>query len=98
LLRSPKLRRSVGPARQFPGRPTTTSLRFESLEDRSLPSGTVTITASDDSPLGGERVTWTAVAVDGGATSVYQFSAAPHGGAFHVLRVFSRANGLASEP
>src|SRR4029450_9996835 len=38
------------------------------------------------------RVTWTASATDVGAAPIYQFSAAPHGGAFHVVRDFSPAN------
>src|SRR5215207_2290744 len=69
----------------------TARLRVEALEDRSLLSGTVTLAPSDDSPLVGERVTWTATAVDVGATPVYQFSAAPHGGTFRVVRDFSPA-------
>jgi hypothetical protein len=64
-------------------------LRVEALEDRSLLSGSVTLAVNDDSILVGERVTWTATAVDVGVTPVYQFSAAPHGGTFHVLRAFS---------
>ena len=50
------------------------------MEERSLLSGSATLAPSVDSPLVGERVTWTATAVDVGATPVYQFSAAPHGG------------------
>ena len=73
-------------------RRNTAWLRFDALENRSLLSGTVTLAPSDDSPLVGERVTWTATAVDVGATPVYQFSAAPHGGAFHVVRDFSPTN------
>src|SRR5262249_39547818 len=69
-----------------------TGLRFEALEVRSLLSGTVTLAPSDGSPLAGERVTWTATAVDVGAAPVYQFSAASHGSAFHVVRDFSPAN------
>ncbi|HJZ58343.1 MAG TPA: aryl-sulfate sulfotransferase, partial [Gemmataceae bacterium] len=73
-------------------RPHAARLRVEPLEDRSLPSGTVTLAPGDDSPLVGERVTWTATATDVGAAPVYQFSAAPHGGAFRVVRDFSPAN------
>src|SRR5262245_30487369 len=73
-------------------RPTAFRLFAEALGDRSLPSCTVALAPSDDSPLVGERVTWTATAADCGATAVYQFSAAPHGGAFHVLRDFSPSN------
>src|SRR4029078_6682092 len=70
----------------------TARLGVEALEARSLLSGTVTLAPSDDSPLVGERVTWTATATYVGATPVYQFSAAPHGGTFHVMRDFSPAN------
>src|SRR5262245_19659644 len=92
LLRSPKPRPSVAPVRRSPRRPTTTRLWVEALEDRSLPSCTVTLAPSDNSPLVGERVTWTATADDCGATPVYRFSAATHGGAFHVVRDFSPSN------
>jgi hypothetical protein len=57
-----------------------------------LLSGTVTLAPSNDSPQVGERVTWTATAVDVGAAPVYQFSAAPYGDAFHIVRDFSPAN------
>src|SRR6516162_7423528 len=91
-LRKPqKSRPSFVPDRRHPRRPTS-RLWVEELEDRSVPSCTVTLTPSDDSPLVGERITWTATAVDCGAAPVYQFSAASHGGAFHVLRDFSPAN------
>ena len=73
-------------------------LNLESLEDRSLLSGTVTLTPGDNSPLVGERVAWTASATDVGANPVYQFSAAPHGGAFHVLRDFSPTNSFTWTP
>ena len=66
-------------------------LELEHLEDRSLPS--VTLTPSEPAPqLVGEPITWTATATDCGTAPVYQFSAAPHGGAFHVVRDFSPAN------
>src|SRR5262245_4334440 len=67
-------------------------LRLEPLDDRALPSATVTLAPSDNSPLVGERVTWTATASDVGTSPVYQFSAAPDGGAFHVVRDFSPTN------
>ena len=76
LIRSRKSRRPVSSV-QRSRRRHTARLRVEALEDRSLPSGTVTLAPSDDSPLVGERVTWTATAADVGATPVYQFSAAP---------------------
>ena len=76
---------SVAPVRRSRRRPPAPRLRVEALEDRSLPSCIVTLAPSDDSPLVGERVTWTATAADCGATPVYQFSAASHGGDFHVV-------------
>jgi hypothetical protein len=98
LLKSLKSRSSVAPVRRFPRRPTTTRLWIESLEDRSLPSCTVTLAPSDNSPLVGERVSWTATAADVGASAVYQFSTAPHGGAFHVVRDFSPTNSFTWTP
>jgi hypothetical protein len=40
----------------------------------------------------GEQVLWTASAADIGAQPVYQFSVAPHAGAFQVVRDFSPTN------
>jgi hypothetical protein len=48
--------------------------------------------------LVGERVIWTATATDCGTTPVYQFSAAPPGGAFRVVRDFSPTNTFAWAP
>jgi hypothetical protein len=48
--------------------------------------------------LVGERITWTATATDCGAAPVYQFSAAPQGGDFHVVRDFSPTNTFAWTP
>src|SRR5215218_8478737 len=74
-------------------------LTLEGLDDRALPSGTVTLAASAPAPqLVGDRVTWTATAADVGAAPVYQFSAAPHGGAFHVVRDFSPASAFTWTP
>src|SRR5262249_26453339 len=73
-------------------------LQLQALEDPCLLSGAVTLAPSDGSPLVGEPVTWTATAVDVGAAPVYQFSAAPHGGAFHVVRDFSPANSFTWTP
>src|SRR5262245_11557222 len=81
-----------------PSRRPTRRLWVEALEERSLPSATVTLAPSDDAPLVGQRVTWTATAVDVGATPVYQFSAAPLGGAFRVVRDFSPGNTLTWTP
>src|SRR5262245_43282685 len=81
--RTPRRRRSGGGRALRP-------LILEQLEDRSLPSCMVALAPNEPAPqLVGERITWTATATDCGATPVYQFSAAPHGGAFHVLRDFS---------
>src|SRR5262249_42816329 len=50
----------------------------------------VSLAPSEAAPqLVGERVAWTATATGFGATPVYQFSTAPHGVAFHVVRDFS---------
>src|SRR5262249_296449 len=97
LLGPLKSRTPVTPVRRSRRR-ITARLGVEALEDRSLPSCTVTLAPSDGAPLVGERVTWTATATDGGAAPVYQFSAAPHGGAFHVVRDFSPANAFAWTP
>src|SRR5262245_7312199 len=96
-VRSRKPRRPVSPVQPSP-RQHAARLWVEALEDRSLPSGTVTLAANDDTPLVGERITWTATATDVGAAPVYQFRAAPHGGAFHVLRDFSPANSFTWTP
>jgi arylsulfate sulfotransferase len=81
-------------ARRRPAR----RLHLEPLDDRALPSS-VTLAPSEPAPqLVGERVTWTATAEDVGANPVYQFSAAPHGGAFHVVRDFSPASAFAWTP
>src|SRR5215510_7692024 len=74
-------------------------LEMESLEDRSLPSCAVSLAPGEAAPqLVGERITWTATATDCGAAPVYQFSVAPHGGAFRVVRDFSPANTFAWAP
>ena len=91
LFRSAKSRRSDPPLR-LSSRWNVARLRIEALEDRNLPSGMVTLAVNDDSILVGEPVTWTATATDVGAAPVYQFSAATHGGAFHVLRDYSPAS------
>lgn len=77
----------------------TARLVLEQLEDRSLLSCTVSLAANEAAPqLVGERITWTATAADCGTARVYQFSAAPHGGTFHVLRDFSPTNAFAWTP
>src|SRR5262249_17698575 len=85
-------------SRRNPRRRPFRRLNLERLDDRVLPSCTVTLAASDEAPLVGERVTWTATAADCGATPVYQFSAAPHGDALHVVRDFSPTNNFAWTP
>ncbi len=90
-IRSRSRGRSVSSVRRSPRRHTA-RLRIEALEARSLLSGTITLAPSDDSPLVGERVTWAATATDVGSTPVYQFSAAPDGGIFHIVRDFSPDN------
>src|SRR5206468_10080864 len=72
---------------------------LERLDDRVLPSGTVALASSQPAPqLVGQQVTWTATAAGVGANPVYQFSAAPHGGAFHVVRDFSPASAFTWTP
>ena len=73
-------------------------LRVEALEDRSLPSGTVTLAPSDDSLLVGERVTWTATAADVGATPSTSSAPPRTAATFHVVRDFSPANAFAWTP
>src|SRR5256885_3327092 len=83
-----------------PGRaPATRRLVLEQLEDRTLLSCMVSLAPNESAPqLVGERITWTATATDAGAAPVYQFSAAPHGGAFHVVRDFSPNNAFTWTP
>src|SRR5262249_10522956 len=68
-------------------------LILEQLEDRSLPSCMVSLAPNEPAPQPvGARAPWTATATECGAAPVYQFRAAPHGGAFHVIRDFSPTN------
>ncbi len=89
-----------GHRRQWHGRGRATRrLVLEQLEDRSLPSCMVSLAPNEAAPqLVGEAITWTATAADCGTTPVYQFSAAPDGGAFHVIRDFSPTNTLTWTP
>src|SRR5919198_1009567 len=74
-------------------------LTLEVLEDRSLPSCMVSLAPSEAAPqLVGERITWSATATDCGVAPVYQFSVAPHAGAFRVVRDFSPANAFGWTP
>src|SRR5947207_13710048 len=80
-------------------RPALRRLTLEALEDRTVPSCMVSLAPNEAAPqLVGAGITWTATATDCGATPVYQFSAAPHGGAFHVVRDFSLTNTFACTP
>src|SRR5262245_19516430 len=98
-LLTPRRSRAIAPIRRSRRRPTAPPLRVEALEDRSLPSCLVSLAPSEAAPqLVGERITWSATATECGASPVYQFSAAPHDGAFHVLRDFSPANAFAWAP
>jgi hypothetical protein len=99
LLKSLNSRPAVAPVRRSPRRAAARRLQIEPLEDRSLPSGMVSLAPSEPAPqLVGESITWTATAANVGANPVYQFSAAPHGGAFHVVRDFSLANSFSWTP
>jgi arylsulfate sulfotransferase len=91
LPKSLKSRPSIAGVRR-PSRRPTCPLWVEALEIRDLLAGFITLSPSDDSLFVGERVTWTATATNVGSTPVYQFSAALHGGAFHIVRDFSPAN------
>jgi arylsulfate sulfotransferase len=74
-------------------------LTLEALEDRTVPSGMVSLAPNEAAPqLVGEGITWTASAIDCGTTPVYQFSVAPHAGAFRVVRDFSAASTFAWTP
>src|SRR5437773_2962169 len=80
-------------------RPALRRLSLEALEDRTVPSCMVSLAPNEAAPqLVGEGITWTATPTDCGATPVYQFSVAPDGGAFRVVRDFSPANAFAWTP
>src|SRR5262245_47656079 len=93
-----KSRPSIVPVRPSRRLPSNSRLRLEALEERSLLSCTVSLASSDDSPLVGERITWTATAADCGAANVYQFSAASNGSGLRVMRDFSPSNSFAWTP
>jgi hypothetical protein len=94
VLTSRKPHPSVAPAR-----PSAPRLQVESLEDRSLPSGTISLAPSEPAPqLVGEAITWTATATGVGPAPVYQFSVAPHGGTFQMVRDFSPTSSFAWTP
>src|SRR5438270_5279284 len=80
-------------------RPALRRLSLEALEDRTVPSGKVSLAPNEAAPqLVGEGITWTATATDCGATPVYQFSVAHHAGDFRVVRDFSPNNAFAWTP
>src|SRR5437667_12029866 len=93
---------SSSPHRRRPSarqRPAARRLSLEALEDRTVPSCMVSLAPNEAAPqLVGEGITWTATASDCGATPVYQFSVAPHAGAFRVVRDFSPSNAFAWTP
>src|SRR5438128_4491057 len=94
-LGSPQTRRCPSPRR----RPAERRLTLEALENRTLPSCMVSLAPNEAAPqLVGEGITWTATATDCGTTPVYQFSVAPHAGAFRVARDFSPNNAFAWTP
>ena len=66
------------------------ALVLEALEDRLLPSCTLTLTSSEPSPqLVGEPITWTATPSDCLPDLVYQFRVSRGGGASEMVRDFS---------
>jgi hypothetical protein len=59
----------------------------------------VTLAPNQAAPqLVGAPITWTATTTDCGANPVYEFSAATHGDAFHILRDFSPSNSFSWTP
>ncbi len=97
LFRLPPPRRPNLPLR-LPRRWNAARPRVEALEDRSLLSGLVTLASSDDTPLVGERITWTATAFDVGATPVYQFRVAPHDGQSQIVRDYNPTSSFVWTP
>jgi arylsulfate sulfotransferase len=99
-LRNPRSTLAPGRAeRNHRRRLAARRLTVEALEDRTVPSCMVSLAPSEAAPqLVGEGITWTATATDCGATPVYQFSVAPHAGAFRVVRDFSPTNAFAWTP
>jgi hypothetical protein len=72
---------------------------LEALEDRMLPSCTLSLVPSEPAPqLVGERILWTATASDCGKDLVYQFRVGPAGGPFHLVRDFSLDNAFTWTP
>src|SRR5262245_22407986 len=99
LFRNPRAGSPVAARRKSRRRTLPVRMRVETLEDRSVPSCSVSLDPSVAAPqLVGAPVTWTATPTDCGTTPIYEFSAAPHGGAFHILRDFSPANSFMWTP
>jgi arylsulfate sulfotransferase len=99
FLKTLKSRPSRSSDRRTSRRTTGARLALETLEDRNLLSCTVALAPSVPAPQQvGDPIAWTATADDCGAAHVYQFSVAPHGGAFHVVRDFSPTNSFMWTP
>src|SRR5262249_48036681 len=83
-----------------PGRsPRARRLAIEALENRLLPSCTLSLAPSEPAPqLVGEQILWTATASDCGKDLVYQFSVRPTGDELRVVRDFSPSNTFAWAP
>src|SRR5262249_33427150 len=63
---------------------------LEMLEDRMLPSCTLSLAPSESAPqLVGDHILWSAKATDCGDNPVYQFRVGPSGGQLSVVRDFS---------
>src|SRR5438270_3608635 len=90
-----RTRRRPSPRKRLAAR----RLTVETLEDRTVPSCMVSLAPSEAGPqVVGERISWTATAAECGTTPVYQFSVAPHAGAFRVVRDLSPTNAFAGTP
>ncbi len=75
------------------GRPPRYVPHLLMLEDRALPSCTLSLTPSEPAPqLVGDQVLWTATPSDCAGDLVYQFSVKAAGDPFHVVRDFSALN------
>ena len=80
------------PVRHRPGDtpPTRCPAGGRTLEDRSLPSGGITLSPDQPAPqLVGTPVTWIATVPNDPSGLVYQFSVGSPGGPFQMVRDFS---------
>ncbi len=93
-LAARKIGSSHKSSRRWRRRDSTASRPYlEVLENRTVLTASVSLAPSVAAPqLVGQPVIWAATATDGGPSPVYQFSAATHGGAFHIVRDYSPAN------